>query len=144
MNDALYRLVYVSRNDIEGDDATMHREIEQILDASRRNNARAGIFGALMFNMRCFAQVLEGPRAVIEDTFERIQHDIRHSNVAVLDFKRVDQCTFAQWSMAYVGADTQAARQFALSTDADFTAETLDAEHIYRLLKAHMFEAACR
>ena len=42
MNDVLYRLVYVSRNLIEGDAEEIRREIGGILEISRRNNLAGG------------------------------------------------------------------------------------------------------
>ena len=51
------------------------RAIGQILAVSRRNNARAGITGALMYSGSAFAQVLEVPRLAVEAIFERIQRE---------------------------------------------------------------------
>ena len=75
----LYRLVYYSRNTMPGSIAEIEKGIAQILGASRQNNARADVTGALLFNKGCFAQILEGPSSGIDQTFERIQRDMRHS-----------------------------------------------------------------
>ena len=100
-----YRLVYHSLNRLVREPEAMRTEIDQILEKSRRNNGKVGITGALMFNSGFFVQVLEGPQIAIEATFERIQRDARHGEVTLLEFIPVEQRAFANWSMAFVGAD---------------------------------------
>lgn len=72
-----------------------------ILAAARRNNARDGITGLLMFNGKRFLQVLEGPAEVVEQTFERIRRDSRHRAQVVLSRKRIDRREFGRWSIAF-------------------------------------------
>ncbi|WP_207210872.1 BLUF domain-containing protein [Lichenibacterium minor] len=108
---ALYRLVYTSRSLVGGDEAAQERTVARIVDASRRNNARAGVTGALLFSTGSFAQVLEGPRAAVEATFERIQRDPRHRDLSVLQCEFVGERFFSSWSMGFVG---RAARGRAL------------------------------
>ena len=100
---SLCRLVYYSRNALPGPEADQAAEVRQILASSRRNNPRAGVTGALMFNGGCFAQVLEGPREAVERTFERIQRDARHADVVALQLAPVGRRGFPAWSMAFVG-----------------------------------------
>lgn len=104
----LNRLVYLSSNTIVSSAANLRTEVDQILGTSRRNNALVGVTGALMFSSGYFGQVLEGPQAAIEMTFERIQQDARHSNVRLLEFKPVNARVFQTWAMAYVGEQTDA------------------------------------
>lgn len=112
MTDDLRRLVYYSRNRTAGAPEAMDATIRSILAASRVNNARVGVTGALMFNAGCFAQVLEGPSAAVEATFERIQQDERHGDVALLAFDAVESRLFTEWSMAYVGASQASADRY--------------------------------
>jgi len=103
-----YRLVYYSANRLTGSAAEVEAEIGQILATSRRNNDAVGVTGALLFSDGLFAQVLEGPQAVVEATFERIQRDDRHGDVQLLEFTAIDERSFQAWSMGYVhrtGAD---------------------------------------
>ena len=98
----LVRLVYVSRAaaDLLEDD---HRAcVRAILEASRRNNAAAGVTGALLFGGGHFAQVLEGPADAVEATFERIQLDDRHARVNLIDFVPATTRRFSSWAMAAV------------------------------------------
>lgn len=103
MSQAIYRLVYYSRNRVARSQGGMTTMMEQIVAASRRNNVRVDVTGALMFNAECFAQVLEGPKAAVEHTFERIQQDERHGDVSVLAFGPVAERAFDKWSMGFVG-----------------------------------------
>ena len=142
MNEGLYRLVYISRNEIAGDDTTLHREIEQILESSRVNNSRVNITGALMFNAGCFAQVLEGRHDDIQSTFERIQCDSRHSHVVVLAFETALERTFSKWSMAYQGSDSNASAKFGdIIAAADFDPALLKSNRIFDLLREHLLDA---
>ncbi len=99
----LYRVVYCSRMRISGPPASIARELRDILATSRRNNARADLSGALLFANNCFAQTLEGPRVALEQCFERIQNDQRHSDVTVLEFGLAPAREFPKWSMGFAG-----------------------------------------
>ena len=99
----LYRLVYTSRNLLVGDEDARVSAVAEILARSQANNARVGVTGALLFNGGYFAQVLEGPRVAGEATFERIQRDPRHSDVAVLQCEPVEERGFPHWSMSFIG-----------------------------------------
>ena len=101
MPGTLHRLVYLSRNRIAG--TAIDAEITAILATARRNNARHGVTGALLFSADTFAQVLEGPLAAIERTFERIQCDARHDDVTVLQIVPIKRRAFPDWSMAFAG-----------------------------------------
>ena len=142
MNDVLYRLVYVSRNLIEGDAEEIRREIGGILEISRRNNLAGGVTGALMFNHGCFAQVLEGTHDAVQDTFERIQCDERHDDVRLLAFDAVAERAFGNWSMAYVGEDWASREAFvALASDGALDPDAMPPGRIYALLKEHLADA---
>lgn len=98
MNNDLFRIVYCSRNAIPAQ--ASEAEIDQILAASRRNNARDGVTGALLYNQGIFAQTLEGPFEAVQGAFERIQADDRHAELVVLEAKTVPNRVFAEWAMA--------------------------------------------
>ena len=117
MTDGIFRLVYYSRNKAAGSPETMAATIQAILAAARRNNPSVGVTGALMFNAGCFAQVLEGPKAGIEHTFERIQRDERHGDVSVLFFGPVADRSFDRWSMGFVGESVANAEQYGAVAD---------------------------
>lgn len=103
---SLYRLIYCSRNVIAHTEpvADVEQEIQSILDVARRSNKAANVTGALLFTASGFAQVLEGPRDVVERTFERISADPRHSDVMVLSFTPTERRCFPEWSMGFRGS----------------------------------------
>lgn len=99
----LYRLIYTSRDRTAGDPDARSREIDRLVGACRRNNRRDGVTGALLVGEGTFAQILEGTRTAVEATFERIQCDVRHGDVDVLQCEPVAARMFSNWDMALVG-----------------------------------------
>lgn len=73
--------------------------LNQILSASRRNNARNDITGALICRADLYLQVLEGPRNAVTATFQRILADDRHYDVALISSGDVAERMFPQWHM---------------------------------------------
>lgn len=137
MSRNLHRLIYHSRNLIDGPPGALLNEIEGILRVSRRNNALAGITGALMFNSGSFAQILEGPSAPVFDLFERIQRDERHADATLLFFGQVATRAFPHWSMAFVGQSATEERLFAgVNAGSDFDDDLILADHLFGRLYA--------
>ena len=141
MSGSLYSLVYLSHNEIRGPRRLVVSEIEQILHVARTKNTKSGITGALMFNDRFFAQVLEGPRIVLEQTFEDIQCDPRHSNVVILDFAPTDGRLFGDWSMGYMAGATGASDEFNhITQGSGFDLAKFCGDKIVSLLLRHLTE----
>ncbi|MFC7051700.1 BLUF domain-containing protein [Hansschlegelia quercus] len=133
----LYRLVYYSRNRVAQETEATAAEIDDILAASRRNNARVGVTGALIFNSGVFAQVLEGALPDIEATFERIQRDQRHGDVEVLQFEPTATRAFPTWSMGFIGRSQKGKHLFGHVTEATgFEAKRLEGERIFDIMRA--------
>ncbi|NJL07899.1 MAG: BLUF domain-containing protein [Methylacidiphilales bacterium] len=133
----LYRLVYCSRNRIDGSPEDIAGQVEAILATSRRLNAGVGITGALVFNAGMFAQVLEGARQDVEATMEHILRDERHGNIQVLGFERAEARGFPSWSMGYLGRSREGQSLFAHIGEATgFEAARLDGEHIFNVMRA--------
>ncbi|TNC15765.1 blue light sensor protein [Methylobacterium terricola] len=131
----LYRLVYASKNLLQGPDHAVSAALRQILDASQANNRKVGVTGALMFNGGAFAQVLEGPRKGVEDTFERIQRDERHGDVTVLQCGPVEARGFPDWSMAFVGQSARGqALWCGLAAESGFDLARLDGDGVFAML----------
>jgi len=128
-----YRLVYHSLNRIVGTDEQVQAEINGILAASRTNNSKVGVTGALMFNSGYFAQVLEGAQGAIEATFERIQRDERHGAVTLLEFSPVEGRGFSNWSMAFIGSSAAHSARFGdLAKTTGFDPGRLSGEALFR------------
>lgn len=92
---SLFRLIYASR----AAEALTPADHEQILESSRRNNAKVGVTGILAFGSREFLQCLEGSREAVNATYARILSDPRHQEVQLIDCRDVDQRWFGDWGM---------------------------------------------
>lgn len=75
--------------------------VDDILAASRRNNATARVTGLLLFNGKRFLQLLEGAPAMVEETYARIQRDARHFAVVKLSERKIEEREFGAWEMAF-------------------------------------------
>ena len=136
MNEQVYRLLYCSRNTMTGSLEEQQQEIAHILMKSRTNNAALGITGALLFNSGFFAQVLEGPLDRVEQTFERIQRDLRHDDISVLECSLAPSRDFPEWAMAFAGGGQGASESFAeMSLAKALTHQSTAAAQVSELLR---------
>ena len=102
MHQTLFRILYCSRNRTETLKANRTEDLDKIFLTARSNNRRREVTGALLYSSGYFAQVLEGPQTEIEQVFEKIQRDPRHSDVTVLECAGIANRDFPEWSMARV------------------------------------------
>ncbi len=91
----LIQLTYASRTSA----TFLPSDMSSILNASKRNNARVGVTGALCLANGIFLQQLEGDRAEVNRLYHRILADPRHREPAVLDFAEITSRRFTTWSM---------------------------------------------
>lgn len=100
----LFRLIYYSTMvAVDPDDPHLRADLKGILESAKRNNMANGVTGALLFNQKYFAQVLEGDRKSVTETFCRIAQDPRHTDPIILDGRAISERRFADWSMCFVG-----------------------------------------
>lgn len=93
----MLQIVYISSARSEISPAVL----DDILAASRRNNAGAGVTGLLVAAGRRFLQALEGPPHAVLATFERIRRDDRHFALVELANRIVERRAFGDWAMAF-------------------------------------------
>lgn len=93
----MLQLVYIStaRAPVGAD------SLAQILETSRRNNAKVGITGLLVAGGRRFLQALEGPEAEVLAAYDRIKADPRHYAVVALAMRQTESRSFGDWAMGY-------------------------------------------
>lgn len=48
-----------------------------------------------------FLQLLEGEKETVENLFEKIKDDKRHSNIVLIVKEKVEERLFSDWSMAF-------------------------------------------
>jgi hypothetical protein len=98
-----YRLIYRSRSLMSATKkADSNAGLPDILRVARTNNAALGVTGALMLYDDWFAQVLEGPKEVVETLFARIRTDPRHETVRLDQADTARTRLFEKWAMAVV------------------------------------------
>lgn len=89
-------------------------DIAALVEQARRNNAREGLTGALIYNGHNFMQLLEGPADKVEACLAVICTDARHSGMTEVRRREIDTRDFALWSMLYTaefrGHDADLAR----------------------------------
>jgi hypothetical protein len=94
----LVRLLYASR----AVKAFDQEELAAILRQSRIGNPEHGITGVLCFSQGIFLQVLEGGRSAVNQLYNRIAADTRHTQVELLRYEEIEERCFAGWSMGQV------------------------------------------
>jgi hypothetical protein len=93
----LYRLVYTSARRKECDD----QEIQNILNACKKNNPGKNITGLLIQTENRFLQVIEGNREDVIGLSEKIKKDPRHGGVNIRFEQTVEKRLFPDWHMAF-------------------------------------------
>jgi hypothetical protein len=83
------------------------REISDLLEASRRNNATRGITGMLLYVDRSFFQVLEGDEAAVDSTFQVIAADSRHTRITQIIREPIPYRSFGEWTMGFSSVSLQ-------------------------------------
>jgi hypothetical protein len=91
------QLLYVSKT--ESDIAL--GDLDDILTASRRNNALMGITGLLLFLDGGFLQILEGEERAVRELYTRVANDPRHRNAQVMLDREIPCRAFPDWSMGF-------------------------------------------
>ena len=94
----LVRLMYASR----AVPALDQEELVTILRQSKANNPSTGVTGVLCFSGGIFLQVLEGGRSAVNQLYNRICADTRHTEVELLLYEEIGERRFASWSMGQV------------------------------------------
>ena len=101
-----YFLVYVSI----ANEQLSEQLLLELLEVSRRNNARRNVTGMLLYKDQRFLQVLEGSQPTVLEIYSRILHDPRHRDAVVLIQGEEQEREFGDWSMAFQNLDDETAR----------------------------------
>ena len=113
----LIRLIYASRSA----GVLTPLDVKDIVQRSQRNNAKAGVTGALMLSNGIFLQCLEGDHLVVNALYHRLLLDARHRDPAILAYGEIEQRLYGSWAMGLV-TTTESNRQMFLkySPQAEF------------------------
>lgn len=91
----LRRVLYVSQ-------AAQRLGVQDVLHLATRSaasNARVNITGLLIFAGGCFLQVVEGEGRAVSYLMERLRHDKRHRDVAIVVDESIRQRSYGEWHM---------------------------------------------
>jgi hypothetical protein len=125
---SLIRLVYASESRLV--EANRRDEVARIIASAQRLNEHNGITGFLLVTPGAFAQILEGERLNVAETYGRIVIDARHAALRLLAEEPIAARSFPHWSMGLAERDETTAFIFGLygvSPDADLPDQPLDA-----------------
>ena len=76
--------------------------ISALLLKSRTYNLTNAITGCLLYYDQKFIQLIEGDEKNVQDLYQRISKDPRHTDIMVLGENHIEERTFADWNMAYL------------------------------------------
>ncbi|HEY8615140.1 BLUF domain-containing protein [Phenylobacterium sp.] len=131
----LHQLIYASRIAIPWPD--QGREVDQIIEASVRNNQAVDVTGLLLVHDGWFVQALEGPAEAVLNTYRRISDDARHGDCRVLHAGPGESRSFEDWHMcARHMTPADEAILDTLSMKGLFEPHRLTGKQALRLLKA--------
>lgn len=80
-------------------------DIEDILATAKSENAKRGVTGILLATDEAFFQVLEGQQDDVDEAFQHICHDHRHTGVIILLSSDIQERDFPGWAMGYHETD---------------------------------------
>lgn len=106
MTDMIFQLVYISAANKEFTD----EELQELLGKARVNNKSLDVSGMLLFHQGSFIQALEGPQNAVEDLYNKISEDKRHTETRVLFRGDLEERDFDSWSMGFYRS-TQSAKE---------------------------------
>ena len=73
--------------------------VDEILASSDNYNSKSGVTGLLIFGAQLYMQFLEGPVQELDETFNRIKIDNRHTDIRILRVNLTDRRLFGSWKM---------------------------------------------
>lgn len=76
-------------------------EIEKMLEKARAYNGKEKITGCLLMYNGRFIQYLEGEQEKVLSLFEKIENDVRNSEVILLSKEKIDEREFEECHMAF-------------------------------------------
>lgn len=85
-------------------------QINELLSKSREKNLKNNITGILLYFDRDFLQVIEGEKKAIQDLFEIIKKDERHTEIITVFNKKINEKHFPEWNMGFASTDYQKLR----------------------------------
>lgn len=99
----LIRLTYASIS--TSDISNFRHELIDIVDTSKQHNYMQEIYGVIYYGNGYFFQCLEGQKTKVDNLFNEIKKDKRHSNILKLSYSRIKNPIFKDWNMKFTGLE---------------------------------------
>ena len=81
-------------------------EIEDITAVSMKKNQKRDLHGVLLYAHGMFFQVLEGADDAVDETYEKIRKDDRHTDIVCLKAEeKISERVFSEWSMKAINLE---------------------------------------
>ena len=93
----IFQLVYISAANQE----FTEQELQALLEKARQNNEKQNVSGMLLYHQGSFIQALEGPKSAVENLYNKISEDKRHTETRVLFRGELKERDFDSWSMGF-------------------------------------------
>ena len=90
-------------------------ELAELLRKARESNERLGLTGMLLHSDAdgSFFQVLEGEPAAIDQLFQKLLLDKRHSHLTVIIREPIAERSFAEWTMGFSSVSPEKLRKIS-------------------------------
>ncbi|MBI9059275.1 MAG: BLUF domain-containing protein [Labilibaculum sp.] len=93
----LIHIVYLSVSKQE----LSEKELADFLSVIRAKNKKLQVSGLLLYNEGMFIQVVEGEKKTVQNLFQNVKNDSRHSNIVKLLEEDIAKRSFPDWSMGF-------------------------------------------
>jgi hypothetical protein len=91
---SLVHIIYFSRLALSSDPARRSAQIDDITRVAQKKNEFSVITSLLVIEGNFAAQVIEGERGSVQETFERINADQRHRDVQICEWREIAKREF--------------------------------------------------
>ena len=85
----LVHLIYFSRLNLAADAPTRTRQLGEITRQAQKKNEFSVITSFLVVEQTFAAQIIEGERTSVNETFGRITNDTRHRDVQIVEWREI-------------------------------------------------------
>jgi len=132
----LIQIIYISRSTFAATDSagTIEPNVARILAKSRSNNRSKGLVGVLYFGDGCFFQCLEGEESSVDALYKTLLEDTRHKDLKLLSRKMINDLSFPDWSMKYVGVDNQMKQLLSTNGYGKFDPYAFDGDMVHKVM----------
>ncbi|MEP6873433.1 MAG: BLUF domain-containing protein [Burkholderiales bacterium] len=77
------------------------KELAELLQVARENNAQLSLTGMLLYAEGSFFQVLEGPADEVDALYTKIERDKRHNQMTLIIREPIPKRCFDAWTMGF-------------------------------------------